>query len=222
MDALVKALQKTGLFSALSEEVLRQDVLPHRQVQEYRKGEFLIEPRQQVNRFGVILSGKVHIQHISPEGNYSLMSVLTAGEILGADLICTRTRISPYHAAVAAPTRVVYFPTELITRPGFIREPWRLKALTALLTLISHENMKKEYRLAILTQKGLRQRIVTYLTMQAARLQKNTFSIPFSREELAAFLCVNRSALSHELSKMQQEGLLSFRKNVFTLHMPIK
>lgn len=222
MDALVKALQKTGLFAALSEEVLRQDVLPHRQVQEYRKGELLIEPRQQVNRFGVILSGKVHILHISPEGNYSLMSVLTAGEILGADLICTRTRISPYHAAVAAPARVVYFPTELITHPGFIREPWRLKVLTALLTLISHENMKKEYRLAILTQKGLRQRIVTYLTMQAARLQKDTFSIPFSREELAAFLCVNRSALSHELSKMQLEGLLTFRKNVFTLHIPIK
>ena len=40
---------------------------------------------------------------------------------------------------------------------------------------------------------------------------------PFSREELAAFLCVNRSALSHELSVMQQEGLITFRKNIFTL-----
>jgi len=77
------------------------------------------------------------------------------------------------------------------------------------------------YRFAILSRKGLRERIETYLTMQASRRQTQTFTIPFSREELAAFLCVNRSTLSHELSKMQQEGLISFRKNEFTLHMNI-
>ena len=77
--------------------------------------------------------------------------------------------------------------------------------------------MKKEYRLAILSQKGLRDRIVTYLTMQAGRLGKTSFDIPFSREELAAFLCVNRSALSKELSLMQEDGLIRFRKNHFTI-----
>ena len=78
--------------------------------------------------------------------------------------------------------------------------------------------MKKEYRLAILSQNGLRERITTYLTMQASRRQKTAFTIPYSREELAAFLCVNRSALSHELSRMQSEGLITFRKNYFCLH----
>jgi CRP-like cAMP-binding protein len=53
--------------------------------------------------------------------------------------------------------------------------------------------------------------------MLAARRRTNTFAIPFSREELAAFLCVNRSALSHELSLMKQEKLITFRKNTFTL-----
>ena len=96
----------------------------------------------------------------------------------------------------------------------------RLIVLNRLLTLISHENMRKEYRLAILSQKGLRERILTYLSMQSARLGKTTFSSPFSREELAAFLCVNRSALSHELSLMEREGLIQFRKNVFTLLYP--
>ena len=53
--------------------------------------------------------------------------------------------------------------------------------------------------------------------MQAERRGTNTFRIPFDREELAAFLCVNRSALSHELSLMEQEGLIQFRKNQFTI-----
>lgn len=77
--------------------------------------------------------------------------------------------------------------------------------------------MKKEYRLTIMAQKGLRERILVYLTMQANKRGTNSFTIPFSREELASFLCVNRSALSHELSLMQQEGLIRFHKNEFTL-----
>ncbi len=89
--------------------------------------------------------------------------------------------------------------------------------LDQLLTLIAQENMKKEYRLAILSQKGLRERILTYLTMQVRKRGSNTIKVSFSREEMASFLCVNRSALSHELSLMQREGIIRFRKNVFTL-----
>lgn len=218
MDSLLEILKKTELFVTLPDVVLTEEILPHSQLQTYRKGQFLIEPQQRMNKFGVILSGKVQILHLFPEGNYSLMSVLGPGEILGADLICTKSQLSPYHALAASGARVVFFPAELLTAPGHIREPWRQDVVRQLLLLISQENMKKEYRLAILSQKGLRERIVTYLTMQSARRQQSTFTISFSREELAAYLCVNRSALSHELSRMQQEGLISFHKNVFTLH----
>ena len=86
-----------------------------------------------------------------------------------------------------------------------------------LLTILSDGNLRKHYRLAILAQRGLRDRVLVYLTMQAERRGTPTFRIPFSREELAAFLCVNRSALSHELSRMEAEGLIRFRKNEFTL-----
>ena len=217
MNELLELLKTTDLFSDLPDEILLREILPHTQLQEYQKGQFLIEPQQQVNRFAVVLSGKIHIMHIFPEGNYSLMSALTVGDILGADLICTRSQISPYHAAAAVMTRVLYFPVELLTKPGLIRESYRLDVLNHLLTLISNENMKKEYRLAILSQKGLRERIVSYLLMQSNRRRKTSFAISFSREELAAYLCVNRSALSHELSLMQEEGLITFRKNTFSL-----
>ena len=110
------------------------------------------------------------------------------------------------------------FPAALFLSPGAVEETHRLAVLGHLLTLISNANMKREYRLAILSQKGLRERVLTYLTMQTAKRHTDTFTIPFSREELASYLCVNRSALSHELSLMQREGLISFRKNVFTLH----
>ena len=156
--------------------------------------------------------------HIFMEGSYSLINALHTGEILGADLIFTRSQLSPYHAMTAADTRIAYFPAELATRPGMLPEVWRAELTRQLAVWISNGNIKKEYRLAILSQKGLRDRIVTYLSMQASRRQTTSFAIPFSREELAAYLCVNRSALSRELSLMQAEGLITFQKNYFRLH----
>ncbi len=83
--------------------------------------------------------------------------------------------------------------------------------------LLSHENMRKFYRLAILSQRSLRSRIMMYLTMQAGQRGTNSFHIPFSKEELASFLCVNRSALSRELGRLQREGVIQFRGNQFTI-----
>lgn len=88
------------------------------------------------------------------------------------------------------------------------------------LLILSHDNMKKHYRLTILSQRGLRQRVLACLSMQATRRKSASFSIPFSWEELASYLCVNRSALSHELRQMEQDGLIRFRKNRFTLLTP--
>ena len=218
MDELIACLKGIDLFSDFSETLIRDAVLPHRQMQEYRKGVLVIAPQQKVNRFGIVLAGKIHLMHIFSEGSYSLMSTMGPGALLGADLIFTRSQLSPYHAMAAADTRVIWFPAELVTQPGLLEDKDRLALSQRLAAWISTMNMKKEYRLAILSQNGLRERITTYLTMQAARRQKTAFAIPYSREELAAFLCVNRSALSHELSRMQQEGLITFRKNYFCLH----
>ena len=218
MDELIACLKGNDLFSDFSEALIRDAVLPHRQMQEYRKGVLVIAPQQKVNRFGIVLAGKIHLMHIFSEGSYSLMSSLVPGALLGTDLIFTRSQLSPYHAMAAADTRVIYFPAELVTHPGLLEEKDRLALSQRLAAWISTMNMKKEYRLAILSQNGLRERITTYLTMQAARRQTTAFTIPYSREELAAYLCVNRSALSRELSLMQEEGLITFQKNHFRLH----
>ena len=222
MDELQKLLQRTELFRDMPGEVLAGQVLPCGYLQEIQQNRFVIEPRQRVDFFSIVVSGKIYILHLFPDGGHSLMTALTVGEAMGIDLICTRNRISPYHAAAVQPAKLLTFPADLLLKPGLLREDCRLEVLNRLLTMISQYNMKKDYRLAILSQKGLRERIITYLMMQAGKRQTNTFRIPFTREEMAAFLCVNRSALSHELSLMEQEGLISFRKNEFTLLCPEK
>ena len=117
----------------------------------------------------------------------------------------------------AQPSTLLHFPIAMVLEPGLLPEPQRQTIQSELLTIIAHENMRKDYRLAILSRKGIRDRLMTYLTMQAAKRGTSTFTIPFDREALASFLCVNRSALSHEITVMKQEGIIQCRKNTFTL-----
>ncbi len=208
------ALQRCDLFEGLPEQALNV-LLQKGTARTYDRGQVLLAPQERLDQLGVVVSGRIHQMHISHDGEYQLMTAIYPPRTLGVDLICTRTRLAPYHMLAAEESRVLWIPADLWEKELL---PWKQEILERLLRVVSYINMKKEYRLTILAQRGLRQRVLTYLTMQADKHHSATVTVPFSREEMASFLCVNRSALSHELSLMASEGLIDFHKNVFTLH----
>ena len=217
MNGLMDRLKTCPLFREIPESVLENYILPRGSLIEIPQNVALIQYQEQVDYFSVVVSGKLQILHSFEDGSYSIFHVLYPGGIAGLDLLWTRSRMAPYYVVAAEDSRILRFPAAMLTDQAYLDVQWNLKIVENALKLISHENMRKEYRLAILSRKGLRERILTYLMMQSGRRKKATFTIPFTREELASFLCVNRSAMCHELSLMQQEGLISFRKNEFTL-----
>lgn len=217
MNAILAVLERCRLFQGLPPEVLERDILSRGGLRVYERGGVLVTPGDRVDWFAVVLQGKVQISQIFSDGTSSLMEALGPGYTLGTDLVCTRSRRSPYYAIAAGDLGILRLPGALLLEPGALPVETRRVLWRNLLTVLSDDNLRKHYRLAILSQRGLRDRVLVYLTMQAERRGTATFRIPFSREELAAFLCVNRSALSHELSRMEAEGLIRFHKNEFTL-----
>lgn len=217
MNTPLSMLEQCRLFRDLSPEILEREVLPRGKLRDYEKQAVLVAPGDRVDWFAVVLRGKAQISQIFSDGTSSLMDALGPGYTLGTDLICTRSRRAPYYAIAAGELQVLRFPAALLLEPGELSGEARETIWRNLLAILSDDSLRKHYRLAILAQRGLRDRVLVYLTMQAERRETTTFRIPFSREELAAFLCVNRSALSHELSRMEAEGLIRFRKNEFTL-----
>ena len=213
----LSTLKLCRLFQGLEPDVLERELLPLGRLREFGRQAVLIVPGDRVDWFAVVLRGKVQISQIFSDGTSSLMDALGPARVLAMDLIGTRSRRSPYYAVAAERLQILQFPGALLLEPGGLPEPERLLLCRRLLSLLSDDNLRKHYRLAILSQRRLRDRVLIYLTMQAERRGTDTFRIPFSREELAAFLCVNRSALSHELSRMEAEGLIRFRKDEFTL-----
>lgn len=217
LDTIVATLQRCKLFQGVEPSLLEQYLLPRGTVAEYPAGSTVFFPQDRVDDVRVLLSGKMKLVYFLENGSQDIRNILFSPSAVGLDLVCTPTRRSPYQAVAVEKSVLFVFPARLLLSPGVLPEPDRLTCLNNLLTILSQINMQKEYRLAILTRHSLRERIMVYLTMQAMRRQTSTFRIPFSREEMAAFLSVNRSALSHELSLLKQEGLIDFRKNTFTL-----
>ena len=215
MNEWLTQLEQCALFHNIPDAVLEKEILPWGKFQELPKDGMLIHYQEKVDRFSILISGRLHTLHSFEDGSYSIFHVLRPGGVAGVDLLWTGTRVAPYYVTASEPSAVLSFPASLVE--NLLEPQWRLRMMENALRLISQENVRREYRLAILSRKGLRERILTYLNMQAARRRMATFTIPFSREELASYLCVNRSAMCHELSLMQQEGLIRFRKKEFTL-----
>ena len=82
---------------------------------------------------------------------------------------------------------------------------------------MSDKNRKLVQKLGHMSKRSTREKLISYLSEEAKQQNSGTFTIPFNRQQLADFLSVDRSAMSNELCKMRDEGLLLFEKNKFTL-----
>ena len=94
---------------------------------------------------------------------------------------------------------------------------WYPKLLRNLLLMSSQKNLILTNRIFSISAKSVRGRLLTYLNTQAVKSGSTRFSIPFTRQQMADYLNLDRSALSKELCRMRDEGLLDFHKNQFVL-----
>ena len=86
-----------------------------------------------------------------------------------------------------------------------------------MVSLIAEKNKALMEKLEIVSQKTLRRKILSYLSFQSRKHGSDEFTIPLGRLELANYLCVDRSALTRELTYMKDEGIIDFTKNTFKL-----
>ena len=72
-------------------------------------------------------------------------------------------------------------------------------------------------KIDFLSKRSTREKLLAFLSSQAKQAGKSDFTIPFNRQELADFLCVERSAMSAELSRMKRDGLIDYDRSRFRL-----
>lgn len=202
-------------FPAQRVPALFAQLQPQRKM--FSKGEVLVHDGQRLNAFAIVESGEFIATKLYRDGRQSLMTKYIPGFLIGIDIAATKKKVSTYYITATRDSVVHTIPYETVAKPGKLPEADRLIMMESILGLIAGENLRKMSQIEIISQKGLRSRILTFLAIQRSFFGCDEFTVPYNREELADYLCVNRSALSHELRRMEQEHLLYCRKNKFRI-----
>lgn len=218
MEKVTDNLIKTKLFSGMSKTDIN-GVLPllHMQLKQHDKGTILVNLDDTIDYVGIVLSGELNIYKEDVYGHLNLIRKAKSHKLYGIEVACTPSQISPLVISCSSDAEVLTIPFDLIGSPSEIPDSYRCILLKNILEMISNANMRQVYKIDILSKRSLRDRIILYLCLQAKRKKTKDFFIPFNREEFAAYLCVDRSALSRELGRMQDEGLIRFEKNRFII-----
>lgn len=183
----------------------------------YDKGSIIYHIGDKVQDFGIVLKGSINIESIDLCGNRTILNHITTGGIFGENyaLCCI-----PLHVNVVAthPSEILFINLhEFMTKKNAEKLCYK-KILKNLLMIIASKNFNLSNRIFCTSPKTVRARVMTYLCSESVKYKTLEFSIPFNRQEMADYLNLDRSALSKELGKMRDEGIISFHKNHFKLH----
>jgi len=170
---------------------------------------------EHVQEIGVVLRGTVHIENLDLWGTKSILSSISAGQAFAETYAFCGDALM-VDAVAAEDCEVLFLHTAALS-DARVDSAVRAKLLRSLLAVSMRKNLSLSQRIFCTTPKTVRGRLLTYFSAQTAKAGKTEFDIPFNRQQMADYLNLDRSALSKELCKMRDEGLLAFEKNHFIL-----
>ena len=183
----------------------------------YEKGAVIFHAGERIENMGLVLSGSVNIELDDLWGNKTILGHVEAGHLFAETYASLPGEPLMVNAVACERSDILFLNAArlLTTCPNSCAHHNRL--IRNLLQITAEQNLALSRRSLHTAPKSIRGRLMSYLSHQAKQNGSYQFTIPFNRQQLADYLGVDRSALSKELGKMQKEGLLTCRKNRFSL-----
>lgn len=178
----------------------------------FNKGNEVLHSGESVKEIYILLSGSVSIVNDDFWGNRTILSKLCAGSIFGEAYACLGS-LSSVSVIANEDTEILFFDAEKILTNQEIAP----RLVGNLVAVLASKNVMLTGKIGHISKRTTREKLLSYLSDCSDKAKSPSFTIPFNRQELADYLCVDRSAMSSELSKLQSEGLLIFNKNSFQL-----
>ena len=163
-----------------------------------------------MERFGLVLTGMVQVCVDDIEGNRMIMAEVLPGVSFGESLCFLRKKDSPVYAFAAEDSRILWLSADaLLAEPENGACSDLQRRFTAALAA---KNLSMNNRIQVLSKLSLREKLTAWFTELAAAQGSDTVRLPMNREDTAAWIGANRSALSRELARMKKEGLIDYHR----------
>lgn len=188
-------------------------------IKRYKKGEMLVHEEEVLRKIGILLSGTLCKAQVYDNGTEQIVQKLKESYMVGLEIAVSQKKTSPYYIYALTDSEVYWFPVSCLECEGILSEKERIHFYQRAIRFLADEDIRKYKKIEILSEKSARGKIEKYLKIQMKRYHATEFDIEFDREQLANYLGLNRSVLSHELKKMEKDGILKVRKNHFQLQI---
>lgn len=204
MKRIIDVMCRCRLFDGIPEDKYK-NVLNclNAQLKTYAKDAVILHIGEQQGRPGVVVSGTLRLALYSEDGNLLTIDRLSAGQIFGETLACANKQESPVQIDALSDAEVLYLSFDPLLLEQGASCPHKMQVTANLLREMGQGDLVR-----ILAQNRLRNKLKLYLQSLAIG-PEGDLCLNMGRSELAEYLCVDRSALSRELSRMQKEGILT-------------
>ncbi|MCE5196380.1 MAG: Crp/Fnr family transcriptional regulator [Negativicutes bacterium] len=211
-------ISRVDLFADISETELNSlfHCLSARQ-KLYSKGEIIFAAGSAAELVGIVLSGQVQIIHDDYYGNRTIIAEIESGQMFGETYTCAKTAALPFSVVAKLDSAILLIDYKKIITTCNQACVYHHKLVYNMLQIIVAKNLTLNQKIMVLSKRSSREKLLAFLSTQAQKANSNEFNISLSRQDLADFLSLDRSAMSHELSKLREEGVLEFQKNHFKL-----
>ena len=218
MKDFLSVIRSSSLFSGISENELPA-VLSclNMRKESFSKDCFLLRVGDTADSIGLVLSGNVLIIQEDIWGNRNILSKAGPGQTFAAAYACAPGSLLNVSVLAETPVTAMFLNVKRVLNvcPSACEHHSRI--IRNLLGELAEKNLRFGEKLTHMGQRTTRAKLMSYFSAEAQRLGTYEFDIPFSRQQLADYLAVERSGLSLELGKMRSEGLLDFHKSHFIL-----
>lgn len=206
---LFKGIEESNLLPLLS-------CLSAKAVQ-YEKDQTVFFSGESIEQFGIVLSGQVQTVQDDYYGNRNILVKIDEGNLFGESFACAGIKILPVSVITSAESELLFIDCRRLAAPCAKACGFHSRLIQNMLGIVSLKNISLTQKIEFTSKRTTREKLLAYLSAIAREAGNSRFSIPFNRQELADYLSVERSAMSAELSKLRNDGILRFHKNQFEL-----
>ena len=218
MKNFLPVIRSAQLFSGVSEDELTAMLSCLKaEKKDFPKEAFVLRSGDTADSICLALAGTVLVIQEDIWGNRNILSKAGPGQTFAAAYACAPGSVLNVSVVAETPVTALFLNVKCILNVCPSACAHHSRIIRNLLSELAEKNLRFNEKLTHMGQRTTRSKIMSYLSTEAQRLGKYEFDIPFSRQQLADYLAVERSGLSLELGKMRSEGLLDFHKSHFVL-----
>lgn len=183
----------------------------------YRKGDIVAFEAEKIKYVGIVLSGAVDMVKEDVWGNKTMLVRIGKDQLFGESFACGEDNLSMVTFVASADSKVLFLPFDRVMHSCTNGCEFHHRLTENMIHIIAGKNRDLMRKVEVVSKRTIREKLLTYLSIQAQTQASRYLEIPLGRTELAEYLCVDRSALTRELAKMKEEGILDYDRNCFRI-----